>query len=65
MERRKALVLYGSETGNSQDVAEELGRMTERLHFASHVAHLDAVDPVSWFEILLGNRTTIINRTRW
>ena len=43
---RTALILYGSETGNSQDVAEELGRLTERLHFTTQVSELDAVKAV-------------------
>ncbi|KAG0650184.1 NADPH-dependent FMN and FAD-containing oxidoreductase [Hyphodiscus hymeniophilus] len=41
---RTALILYGSETGNSQDTAEELGRMAERLHFLTRVAEMDAVE---------------------
>ncbi|TVY14024.1 NADPH-dependent diflavin oxidoreductase 1 [Lachnellula arida] len=41
---RKALILYGSETGNSQDVAEELGRMAERLHFITRVSEMDLVE---------------------
>ncbi|CAD6446106.1 2567a8ef-67dd-4f7b-a6cc-829dab80fcd4 [Sclerotinia trifoliorum] len=41
---RSALVLYGTETGNSQDVAEELGRVTERLHFMTRVCEMDEVD---------------------
>ncbi|KAH8667349.1 NADPH-dependent FMN/FAD containing oxidoreductase [Tricladium varicosporioides] len=41
---RSALVLYGSETGNSQDVAEELGRMVERLHFVTRVSEMDLVE---------------------
>ncbi|OSS48359.1 hypothetical protein B5807_07830 [Epicoccum nigrum] len=40
---RRALVLYGSETGNAQDVAEELGRLAERLRFDTEVAELNAV----------------------
>jgi sulfite reductase alpha subunit-like flavoprotein len=40
---RTALILYGSETGNSQDVAEELGRVTERLHFVTRVSEMDLV----------------------
>ncbi|KAH0544591.1 hypothetical protein FGG08_001240 [Glutinoglossum americanum] len=44
---RTALILYGSETGNAQDVAEELGRITERLHFFTRVVDMDSVDPVS------------------
>ena len=45
-EHRSALVLYGSETGNAQDIADEMGRMTERLHFSTNVVHLNAVEPV-------------------
>ncbi|KAF2215481.1 hypothetical protein CERZMDRAFT_35535, partial [Cercospora zeae-maydis SCOH1-5] len=40
---RTALILYGSETGNAQDVAEEIGRMTERLRFDTTVLDLDSV----------------------
>ena len=40
---RTALILYGSETGNAQDVAEEVGRMAERLRFDTTIADLDAV----------------------
>ncbi|MCJ1473981.1 NAPDH-dependent diflavin reductase [Lambiella insularis] len=43
--KRTALVLYGSETGNAHDVADELGRMTERLRFSSDVIYLDAIEP--------------------
>ncbi|KAH8802709.1 hypothetical protein F5884DRAFT_480027 [Xylogone sp. PMI_703] len=41
---RSALVLYASETGNSQDVAEELGRAVERLHFNAQVSDMDSVE---------------------
>ncbi|KAA8570014.1 hypothetical protein EYC84_002352 [Monilinia fructicola] len=41
---RSALILYGSETGNSQDVAEELGRVMERLHFMTRVIEMDLAD---------------------
>ncbi|CEI40566.1 NADPH-dependent diflavin oxidoreductase 1 [Fusarium venenatum] len=41
---RSVLVLYGSETGNAQDMAEELGRLCQRLHFKSRVEELDSVD---------------------
>jgi hypothetical protein len=43
LQERRALVLYGSETGNAQDVAEELGRIAERLRFDTEVAELNAV----------------------
>lgn len=43
---RTALVLYGSETGNAQDVADEIGRLTERLRFQTVVLDLDSIDIV-------------------
>lgn len=43
---RTALVLYGSETGRAQDVADELGNITERLHFITRVAEMDSIEPV-------------------
>lgn len=42
-ETRTALILYGSETGNAQDVAEEICRLTSRLHFHSVVIDLDSI----------------------
>lgn len=41
---RTALILYGSETGNAQDVAEEVGRLAERLRFDTTVLDLDSVE---------------------
>ncbi|KAG4422788.1 hypothetical protein IFR04_004136 [Cadophora malorum] len=38
---RYALILYGSETGNSHDVAGRLGQITERLHFKTIVTEMD------------------------
>ncbi|KAM0702058.1 hypothetical protein Q7P35_010968 [Cladosporium inversicolor] len=43
-QRRTALILYGSETGNAQDVAEEVGRLAERLRFDTTVLDLDSVE---------------------
>ena len=43
---RSALVLYGSETGNAHDVAEEIGRLTTRLRFETVVLDLDSVEIV-------------------
>ncbi|KAI9676179.1 MAG: NAPDH-dependent diflavin reductase [Caeruleum heppii] len=45
---RTALILYGSETGNAHDAAEELGRLAERLHFLTRVVELDSVDPAAF-----------------
>lgn len=57
---RTVLVAYGSETGNSQDVADELGGLAERLHFQVHVCELDAVKAVRRMTILpIGDETLI------
>ena len=42
-QNRTALILYGSETGNSRDVAEEVGRLAERLRFDTTVLDCDSV----------------------
>ena len=43
--RRSALVAYGTETGTAQDLAEEVGRTLENLHFAVDDAGLESVSP--------------------
>lgn len=43
MSNRSALILYGSENGNAFDFAQEVGRMTERIHFWTNVTSLDAI----------------------
>jgi flavodoxin len=40
------LILYGSETGNAQDAAEELGRVCQRLRWETTVEELNAVELV-------------------
>ncbi|KAH8724318.1 NADPH dependent diflavin oxidoreductase-like protein 1 [Phaeosphaeriaceae sp. PMI808] len=40
---RSALVVYGSETGNAQDVAEEMGRLAVRLRFHTEIAELNTI----------------------
>ncbi|KAI9711996.1 MAG: NAPDH-dependent diflavin reductase [Bogoriella megaspora] len=40
---RTALVCYGSETGNAQEAAEEVARITERLRFSTRICDLNAV----------------------
>lgn len=39
---RSALVLYGTETGNAQDVAYEISQCLERLHIATTTREFDA-----------------------
>ncbi len=43
---RTALVLYGSETGNAQNIAEEIGRVLERLRFITRVSELNTIGVV-------------------
>jgi sulfite reductase alpha subunit-like flavoprotein len=40
---RTGLVLYGTESGAAQDLAEEVGRVTERLRFCTRIAELNSV----------------------
>lgn len=46
---RRALILYGSETGNSQEAAEQLGRITGRLRFVTQVDEMNHVELVCLF----------------
>ncbi|ORY65070.1 uncharacterized protein BCR38DRAFT_431779 [Pseudomassariella vexata] len=41
---RRILILYGSETGNSQDAAEDLERLAERLHFKTRVCEMNDIE---------------------
>lgn len=43
---RSVLVLYGSETGNSQEIAEDLDRIAQRMRFESRVAEMNSVQLV-------------------
>jgi len=46
-QKRSVIVLYASETGNAQDVAEELGDLAERLHFVTQVSEMNNFKPVA------------------
>ena len=46
IDNRSLLILYGSETGNSQDAADDLERVGQRLHFKTHVSEMDDVSLV-------------------
>jgi sulfite reductase alpha subunit-like flavoprotein len=41
VEGRSMAVLYGSETGAAEDIAGELGKTVERLHFQTTVDEMD------------------------
>jgi hypothetical protein len=40
---RRILILYGSESGNSEDLAADLEDITERLHFRTDVLEMNDV----------------------
>jgi hypothetical protein len=44
---RRFTVLYGSQTGNAQDVAERIGRLARRRRIATLVQSMDEYDIVS------------------
>lgn len=44
---RKLLVLYGTETGHSQEVAEEIADAAERLRFSTSISPMNDVSLVS------------------
>ncbi|EPS38440.1 hypothetical protein H072_7831 [Dactylellina haptotyla CBS 200.50] len=45
MEGRRITVLYASETGTTEDYAQELGRTLQRLHFDVYLAEMDLFEP--------------------
>ncbi|KAK6533714.1 NAPDH-dependent diflavin reductase [Orbilia ellipsospora] len=45
MEDRNITILYASETGTTEDYAQELGRTLERLHFTVRIIEMDLFDP--------------------
>lgn len=45
--KRELLVLYGSQTGTAQDVAERVGRDGRRRHFRVRVLAMDTYNMVS------------------
>jgi len=49
LDDRSILVLYGTETGNSHEIAEHLGRRCQRLHFHVLVEEMDDIKLVRVF----------------
>lgn len=47
---RKMSVLYGSQTGTAQEVAERIGREAKRRYLSASVLALDDYDVVSWIK---------------
>ena len=46
MEQRRLLILYGSQTGCAQDVAERIGREGKRRQYRVRVCSMDSYDRV-------------------
>ncbi|OTB08214.1 hypothetical protein M426DRAFT_8021 [Hypoxylon sp. CI-4A] len=44
LDNRRMLILYGSETGNSEDLAVDLERLSERLHFRTLVCEMNDIE---------------------
>lgn len=47
LRNRSLLVLYGTETGNSQEIAQEISRAAERLRFQTDIEEMNDVPLVS------------------
>ena len=45
-DKRQLLILYGSQTGTAQDMAERIGREAKRRHFSTRVIPLDSYNVV-------------------
>ena len=45
---RQLLILYGSQTGCAQDVAERMLRQAKRRHFKTRIYSMDAYDRVNY-----------------
>ena len=55
----QVLILYGSETGNSQDAAEDIARSIYRYRFRSRVFAMDEYPLVSPFIRMLAHPLTM------
>lgn len=47
MDQRSILVAYGSQSGNAQDLAEEIGEVLQRLQYITRVIEMNSCEPVS------------------
>lgn len=47
--KRQMLILYGSQTGCAQDVAERMSRQARRRHFAVRLYSMDEYDRVNFY----------------
>jgi sulfite reductase alpha subunit-like flavoprotein len=55
---RRFTILYGTETGNSQDVAERIARQARRRQIATNVFSMDEYDIVSLTQYLTTSMLT-------
>jgi sulfite reductase alpha subunit-like flavoprotein len=47
---RRLLILYGSQTGTAEDVAQQISRGARRLHFKTELASMDSYERDKIFE---------------
>ena len=50
---RRLLILYASQTGSAQDIAEYIGRDAWRRHFKARVQDVHEFDKVGWFSCFI------------
>ncbi len=50
---RQILILYGSQTGCAQDVAERMSRQAKRRRFKTRIYSMDAYDRVNFVALFL------------
>lgn len=55
----RLLVLYGSQTGTAQDVAERLKREARRRHVRCRILPMDSYDKVPYMHTRLRSRAVI------
>lgn len=59
-DERRITILYGSQTGTAEEVAEGLARDASRKHFAVEISSLDEFDIVSSQSIIVSHVISFI-----
>lgn len=52
-QERRLLILYATETGNAQDIADRVARAARRLQFRSQIMSVDCYSLVCRFSIMV------------
>lgn len=61
---RSMVILYGTETGSSEEIARELGEMAERLHFKTVVDEMNSFSLVRWPPVSLSSPASVTDHRR-